>query len=169
MFSINDIKIVCIPCDYCLHTVLNHILIKRHQALSRWLHSDDTWIWYYQPHLRSVYSHNCAGVLKWQKQKQDIKKKTCNSIHSTNILLKRIIITDTKTTLTSENSPKLEILFEHKLSTERCRRDARGAKLEILFPERSSLSKFIHSPMHPRSCVPARQDVNYYSNYINVF
>lgn len=48
----------------------------------------------------------------------------------------------------------LEILFADKLSTERSRRDAKGAKLVILFPERSSLSKFTHSPMHPRSCIP---------------
>lgn len=60
-----------------------------------------------------------------------------------------------------EISPKLEILFEDKLSTERCRRDARGATFVILFPERSSLSKFMHSPMHPRSCVPVRHAFYY--------
>ncbi len=57
--------------------------------------------------------------------------------------------------------PKLEILLADKLSTERSRRDARGAKFVMLFPDRSSLSKVIHSPMHPRSCIPARHTINH--------
>ena len=53
-----------------------------------------------------------------------------------------------------DGPPKLEILLADMLSTERCRRDDRAAKLVILFPVRSSLSKFMHSPMQPRSCIP---------------
>lgn len=53
----------------------------------------------------------------------------------------------------------MEILFEDKLSTDRCRRDARGAKFEILFTERSNRSRFIHSPMHPSSCIPVRHAI----------
>lgn len=45
-------------------------------------------------------------------------------------------------------------MFEDKFSTERRRRVARGVKFEMLFADRSSLSKFTHSPMHPRSCIP---------------
>lgn len=58
------------------------------------------------------------------------------------------------------HSPKVEILFADKLSTDRWRRDARGAKVEILLTERSSRSRFIHSPMHPSSCIPARRPVD---------
>lgn len=53
----------------------------------------------------------------------------------------------------------MEILFEDKLSTDRCRRDARGAKFEIVFTERSNRSRFIHSPMHPSSCIPVRHAI----------
>lgn len=60
-----------------------------------------------------------------------------------------------------ESLPKLEILLADKLSTERWRRDDRAAKLVILFPVRSSLSRFMHSPMQPRSCIPARDVINY--------
>lgn len=63
-------------------------------------------------------------------------------------------------TTQQKHSPKLEILFEDKLSTDRCLRDARGAKFEILLTERSNRSRFIHSPIHPRSCIPARQPVD---------
>lgn len=60
-----------------------------------------------------------------------------------------------------ESPPKQEILLADKLSTDRCRRDDRAAKLVILFPVRSSLSKFMHSPMQPRSCIPAKGVINY--------
>lgn len=106
-----------------------------------------TWIWDYQPRSNSVYSHSCAGALKSQQ------KKKSNSV-------KVNIKNWNKDNTYWEISPKLEILFEDKLSTARYRRDARGAKFEILFPERSSLSKFIHSPIHPRSCVPVRRAIN---------
>lgn len=53
--------------------------------------------------------------------------------------------------------PMLEILLADRLSTSRSRSDARGAKFVILFAERSSLSRFIHSPIHPRSYIPKTQ------------
>lgn len=62
-----------------------------------------------------------------------------------------------------ESPPKLEILLADKLSTERCRRDDNAAKLVIWFPVRSSLSRFMHSPMQPRSCIPARGGIYYYT------
>lgn len=52
--------------------------------------------------------------------------------------------------------PILEIRLADTLRTRRSRSDAKGAKLLILFPERSSLSRFIHSPMHPRSNIPVK-------------
>lgn len=56
-------------------------------------------------------------------------------------------------TTTYIHLPMLEILLADRFSTSRSLSDARGARFVILFPERSSLSRFIHSPMHPRSYI----------------
>lgn len=107
-----------------------------------------TWKWCYQPRLNSADSHSCARALDVQNEEhtyEQPRQTLTESIESTCI----------------ENPPKLEILLADKLSTERCRRDDRAAKLVILFPVRSSLSRFMHSPMQPRSCIPAGGVINY--------
>lgn len=53
--------------------------------------------------------------------------------------------------------PRLEIRLAETLRTTRRRREDREAKFVMLFPERSSLSKLVHSPIHPRSCIPEAQ------------
>lgn len=107
-----------------------------------------TWKWCYQPRLNSADSHSCARALNVQNEKhvhEQPRQTLMEVIESTCI----------------ECPPKLEILLADKLSTERCRRDDRAAKLVILFPVRSSLSRFMHSPMQPRSCIPASGVINY--------
>lgn len=105
-----------------------------------------TWKWCCQPRLNSANSRSCARALGVQKERHMYEQSRrmesvvwrCNEI-----------------------PPKLEILLADKLSTVRCRRDDRAAKLVTLFPARSSLSRFIHSPMQPRSCIPERGAINY--------
>lgn len=46
--------------------------------------------------------------------------------------------------------PRLEILLADKLSTVRSFSDAKGLRFEISFLDKSSLSRFTQSPMHPR-------------------
>lgn len=60
-------------------------------------------------------------------------------------------------TTTYIHLPMLEILLADRFSTSRSLSDARGARFVILFPERSSLSRFIHSPMHPRSYISKKK------------
>lgn len=107
-----------------------------------------TWKWCYQPRLNSADSHSCARALNVQNEKH---------VHEQ----PRQTLTEVIESMCIECPPKQEILLADKLSTERCRRDDRAAKLVILFPVRSSLSRFMHSPMQPRSCIPARGVINY--------
>lgn len=104
-----------------------------------------TWKWCCQPRLNSANSHSCARALGVER------KSTCMNNSDGWSLVWRC----------KEIPPKLETLLADKLSTERCRRDDRAAKLVTLFPARSSLSRFIHSPMQPRSCIPERGAINY--------
>lgn len=107
-----------------------------------------TWKWRYQPRLDSADSHSLARALDGQKENHKYEQP-------------RQTLTELIESTWIESPPKQEILLADKLSTERCRRDDRAAKLVMLFPVRSSLSRFMHSPMQPRSCIPGRGVMNY--------